>query len=500
MRFYWRYSQIEIVFLTPMSNAIFIIWLVINVLLMLHVLHEGILVINAIRKRSKKKPEVAIADLPKVTIQLPLYNEKYVVERLLDAVSAIEYPKDRLEVQILDDSTDETTETIRQYIERHKSNFVLVRREDRSGYKAGALAHGLTFATGEFVAIFDADFVPSPKFLLETIPHFQNPKVGVVQTRWLHINENQSLLTRAQALMLNTHFSIEQLGRHNANGFINFNGTAGVWRKSCIEDAGGWKADTLTEDLDLSFRAQAKGWRFEYLFHVGSPAELPSTFEAYRTQQFRWSKGAAECVRKNWKLLWKSSVKLGSKIMGSFHLLNSSVYLLVVLLLLLSPFVYYVNTENLVTVPFHKHFLPIGPIVSVSLFLIFLAGSLIANKNKLKALIWYVPSLFTFFSMTTGISLYMSFGVLEGYFGKKSPFVRTPKFGDENITKKIKRGYDYKKEYSIKLLEILCWGYGLYWFYIGTQTMNAMIIAYSLIILTGFTLALFFKNQTFQWR
>jgi hypothetical protein len=453
-----------------------------------------------LRKKKKKKPEVNEEDLPMVTIQLPLYNEKYVIERLLDAVRDIEYPKHLLEVQILDDSTDETTETIREYIEKYDCNFDLVRRDDRAGFKAGALAYGLKFAKGEFVAIFDADFIPSRQFLMETIPHFQNEKVGVVQTRWLHINEKQSLLTRAQALMLNTHFSVEQLGRHNAEGFINFNGTAGVWRKACIEDAGGWKADTLTEDLDLSFRAQAKGWQFEYLFNVGSPAELPSTFEAYRTQQFRWSKGAAECVRKNWKMLWKSSVSLGSKIMGSFHLLNSSVYLLVVALLLLSPFVYYVNSENLVTLPNHELFLPLGPVVSASLFLIFLAGSLLANKNKLDALIWYIPSLFTFFSMTTGISLYMSFGVLEGYWGKKSPFVRTPKFGDENIAKKIKRGYDYKKEYSIKLLEIICWGYGAYWVYLGIQSMNIMIMAYALIILCGFSLALFFKNQTFQWR
>ena len=381
MLFYWPYSQIEIVFLTAMSNAIFIIWLVINILLMTHVFHEAILVINALRKNKKIKPEISSEELPIVSIQLPLYNEKYVVERLLNAIRKIDYPENLLDVQILDDSTDETTDTIRAYIEKYDCNFELVRRTDRSGFKAGALAHGLEFAKGEIVAIFDADFVPSPTFLKETIPYFENEEVGVVQTRWLHINKQQSLLTRAQALMLDTHFSVEQLGRHNADGFINFNGTAGVWRKVCIEEAGGWKADTLTEDLDLSFRAQAKGWRFEYLFDVGSPAELPATFEAYRTQQFRWSKGAAECVRKNWRMLWSSSVKLGSKIMGSFHLLNSSVYLLVVALLLLSPFFYYINSEDLVTVPYHKLFLPIGPTVSASLLLIFLSGSLIANKK-----------------------------------------------------------------------------------------------------------------------
>lgn len=499
MLFYWHYSPNEIVLLATMANAIFIVWLVINLLLMTHVIHEAILVFSAARARKKKLPEIDPEALPIVTIQLPLYNEKYVVGRLLDAIAAIDYPEHLLEVQILDDSTDETTEVIQAYIDQHKAPFQLIRRENREGFKAGALAYGLKQAKGEFVAIFDADFVPSPDFLRKTIPHFSNPKVGVVQTRWLHINEKQSMLTRAQALMLNTHFSVEQLGRHNADGFINFNGTAGVWRKKCIADAGGWQADTLTEDLDLSFRAQAKGWKFEYLFDVGSPAELPSTFEAYRTQQFRWSKGAAECVRKNWKMLWSSSMSTGTKIMGSFHLLNSSVYLLVVLLLLLSPFAYYVNSKDLISLPYHHYLLVLGPIVSASLFLIFLAGSLLTATNKWYALVWYVPSLFMFFSMTTGISLYMSFGVLEGYIGKKSPFVRTPKFGEQNISKKIRRGYDFKKEYSIKFFEVLCWVYGIYWGYLGIQTHNPMVIAYALIILTGFSLSLFFKNRTFQW-
>lgn len=467
---------------------------------MMHVVHESILVINALRKRPKADKKFQDTDYPMVTVQLPLYNEKYVVERLLNAVRDLDYPKDKLEIQILDDSTDETTEVIRKYIADNNLNFDLVRREDRKGFKAGALAYGLQFSKGEFIAIFDADFIPSQDFLKKTIPHFQNSEVGVVQTRWLHINEEQSMLTRAQALMLNTHFSVEQLGRHNADGFINFNGTAGVWRRKCIDDAGGWHADTLTEDLDLSFRAQSKGWKFKYLFDVGSPAELPSTFAAYRTQQFRWSKGAAECVRKNWKILWNSSVSFGSKLMGSFHLLNSSVYLLVVALLLLSPVVYHIISNNLVTIPFYKYLLPIGPTVSIFLFLIFLAGNLIGSKKVGQTLLWYIPSLFTFFSMTTGISLYMSFGVLEGYIGKKSPFVRTPKFGEKNLEKKIKHGYDYKKEYSIKFLEAICWIYGIYWFYVGVTVINPMIIAYALIILTGFSLSLFFKNQTFQWR
>lgn len=483
-----------------MANILFIIWLCVNSLLLLHVLHEGILVVNALRRRVKTVPMPTEEALPRVTVQLPLYNEIYVVTRLLDAIAALDYPKHLLEVQILDDSTDATTETIENYLAENNLDFQLIRRENRNGYKAGALAYGMGTATGEFIAIFDADFVPNADFLMKTIPHFRDPKVGVVQTRWLHINEEQSLLTRAQALMLNTHFSIEQLGRHNADGFINFNGTAGVWRKSCIEDAGGWQADTLTEDLDLSFRAQTRGWRFEYLFNVGSPAELPSTFAAYKTQQFRWSKGAAECVRKNWKALWNSSVSFGAKVMGSFHLLNSSVYLLVVTLLLLSPFIYYVQSEHLITIPFAHYFASLGPIVSASLFLIFLIGNLIGSKNVFATLIWFVPTLFVFFAMTTGISLYMTFGVIEGYIGKKSPFVRTPKFGEKNLEKKIKRGYDFKKEYSIQFLEFVCWIYGIYWLVVGIQIQQPFILAYALILLTGFSLALFFKNKSFKWR
>lgn len=221
------------------------------------------------RKETRKEPVPVpfLVQLPAVTVQLPVYNEKYVIERLLDAIGKLDYPKNLLEVQVLDDSTDETAEIIQNKSEHlcdQGLNIHVIHREDRTGFKAGALANGLKFSSGEFIAIFDADFIPNPDFLLKTLPHFINNKIGVVQTRWGHINRNYSLLTQLQAFGLDAHFSIEQTARKAAGSFINFNGTCGVWRKSCIEDAGGWSADTLTEDLDLSYRAQLRGWEFRY--------------------------------------------------------------------------------------------------------------------------------------------------------------------------------------------------------------------------------------------
>ncbi|MEY4048809.1 MAG: hypothetical protein RL284_2360, partial [Bacteroidota bacterium] len=220
---------------------------------------------------------------PMVTVQLPLYNEQYVVERLIDTIAAFDYPKDRFEIHILDDSTDETLDIVKRKVEEYKAKGFQIEqilRTVRQGYKAGALKDGTVFAKGEFLAIFDADFMPKPEFLKKTVPFFQDPKVGVVQTRWEHINQNYSLITKLQALQLNVHFTVEQVGRMQGDYFLQFNGTAGVWRKSTIEDAGGWEADTLTEDLDLSIRAQMKGWKIKFLEGIGSPAELPAEMNA----------------------------------------------------------------------------------------------------------------------------------------------------------------------------------------------------------------------------
>lgn len=259
-----------------------------------------------LRYEKKKKKEASIpllnADrLPNVTVQLPLYNELYVVERLLECIAKLEYPKDKLQIQVLDDSTDESLKLTQDLVlknQKEKVPIELITRKDRKGFKAGALKQGLETARGEFIAIFDSDFLPQSDWLLKTVPHFENPKIGVVQTRWGHLNRGFSVLTEIQAFALDAHFLLEQVGRNQQNHFINFNGTAGIWRKECILDAGNWEGDTLTEDLDLSYRAQLKKWKFKYLDEVVTPAELPVTLSAIRSQQFRWNKGGAENFKK----------------------------------------------------------------------------------------------------------------------------------------------------------------------------------------------------------
>ncbi|HEX6890617.1 MAG TPA: cellulose synthase family protein [Chryseolinea sp.] len=303
-----------------------------------------------VRRKSKtQKPLINVKFDPLITVQLPIFNEKYVVERLIDAVASLDYPKNRLEIQILDDSTDETSEIILKKIASVRPlglNIKFIHREDRSGFKAGALTHGLKVASGEFIAIFDADFLPAPDFLKNTIKHFSDPEVGVVQTRWTHLNGDYSLLTKLQAFALDAHFSIEQSARNSVGSFMNFNGTAGIWRKECIESSGGWSFDTLTEDLDLSYRAQLKGWKFKYLQDITTPAELPVVMQAVKSQQFRWSKGAAETGRKLFGTVLQSDISPGKKILAFFHLFNSSVFIVVFIAALLSVPVLYIKDRH----------------------------------------------------------------------------------------------------------------------------------------------------------
>ncbi|EDO26837.1 predicted protein, partial [Nematostella vectensis] len=257
-------------------------------------------------------------EIPFITIQLPVYNELYVMERLLNNIVNIEYPKDKLEIQVLDDSTDESVISTAKQIERLQKTGIDIKhiqRENRIGFKAGALKEGLEKAKGEFIAIFDADFLPEKDWLLKTVPYFKNPEIGVVQTRWGHINRNYSTLTKIQAFALDAHFTLEQVGRNSQGHFINFNGTAGIWRKECIYDAGNWEGDTLTEDLDLSYRAQLKKWKFKYLENVVTPAELPVIISAARSQQFRWNKGGAENFQKMLKkIITSNTISFKTKI------------------------------------------------------------------------------------------------------------------------------------------------------------------------------------------
>ncbi|HEX2698493.1 MAG TPA: cellulose synthase family protein, partial [Anaerolineales bacterium] len=277
---------------------------------------------------------------PAVTIQLPTFNEKYTVERLLRAVTGLNYPRDLLQIQVLDDSTDDTVEIVRGLVEGYKTggfNIQLIHRTDRKGYKAGALNEGLQTAAGEFIGIFDADFLPNPDWLHRTVPLFQDQTLGCVQTRWGHTNRKYNSLTRAEAMGIDGHFVVEQTVRSNNDFFLNFNGTAGLWRRACIEDSGGWEWDTLTEDLDLSYRAQMRGWKIDYLPDVVVPAELPSQVEAFKKQQFRWAKGSFQVVRKILpRVFAQPDVPWRVRLMALLHLTGYAVHPLMLSLLLLT--------------------------------------------------------------------------------------------------------------------------------------------------------------------
>jgi cellulose synthase/poly-beta-1,6-N-acetylglucosamine synthase-like glycosyltransferase len=384
-------------------------------------------------KEAKKKatPIPVLTNFPSVTVQLPVYNEKYVIERLLVAVSKLDYPKDRLEIQVLDDSTDETSEIIRiksLALQQQGLNIHVIHRNDRTGYKAGALAHGLKSAKGEFIAIFDADFIPESDFLLKTLPHFTNDNVGVVQTRWGHINRNYSLLTRLQAFGLDAHFSIEQTARKAAGSFINFNGTCGVWRKRCIEDAGGWSADTLTEDLDLSYRAQLKGWEFRYREEIETPGELPVIMQAIKSQQYRWNKGAAETARKNFGRVWRGDFYFKNKVHAFFHLFNSSVFVFILIASLLSiPMLWIKATHPEIGWLFHAGTIFLLGFFSITFFY-WIATKKFHKDSPTTTFLSLYPR---FLIVSMGLSFHNGLAVLEGLVGRKSPFIRTPKF---NVT------------------------------------------------------------------
>ena len=391
--------------------------------------------LNYIRSRIKRKKEPQkceeLSELPFVTIQLPLFNEKYVVKRLLDSVSKLNYPKDKYEVQILDDSTDETTEILKDELPKYQEqgfDYKLVLRENRIGFKAGALDYGLHNAKGEFIAIFDADFVINPEFLHKTLWCFNDPEIGLVQTRWEHLNRNHSLLTKLQAFALDGHFSVEQVGRNFGAHFINFNGTAGIWRKKTIIDAGGWEHDTLTEDLDLSYRAQLKDWRFIYLEEVEAPAELPMAISALKSQQFRWTKGGAENFVKLFpKLLFSKGIPFKHRLHGLAHLFNSSVYLFVFLAALMSvPLISVVKMDES-----YANLIRFTSIFFVSTGFLMFYYWLSFRENYSNGLVKFFAFTFRFLqflSVSLGMSFYNTKAVLMAYAGKKTPFVRTPKF------------------------------------------------------------------------
>lgn len=372
----------------------------------------------------------SFSSLPPVTVQLPVYNEKYVIARLIDAAAQISYPLDKLEIQVLDDSTDETTMLAEKKVKEWRMKGVNIRhlhRLHREGFKAGALAAGLQVASGHYIAVFDADFIPPSDFLEKTLPHFCKERVGMVQTRWEHVNSNYSLLTAVQAFALNAHFRVEQAGRHAGGCFINFNGTAGIWRKDCILDAGGWQADTLTEDLDLSYRAQLKGWQFVYLEEVTSPAELPPVMQAYKLQQYRWTKGGAETARKHFRALLSADLPLLTKWQALAHLFNSAAFVAVIVCALLSvPLLWLKQSDGLASSLFG--WMRLLQVSFLIMALIYIVSSLSGYPHKGSRMVYFLRTFPLFLFMQAGLSLHNAIAVLEGYWGRRTPFVRTPKF------------------------------------------------------------------------
>lgn len=409
-------------------------------------------------KRKKATPPKPIYDpetTPKVTVQLPMFNELYVAERIIETIAAFDYPKDKLQIQVLDDSTDETKDVIAKKVEEVAArgiNIQHIHRVDRTGYKAGALDSAMDKVESEFICIFDADFIPEPDFLQKTMPYFQDPNVGVVQTRWGHINKTYSILTELQAFGLNGHFAIEQGGRNASGHYINFNGTGGIWRKKCIEDAGGWEHDTLTEDLDLSYRAQIKGWKFKYLEDVIAPAELPITMSALKSQQHRWMKGGAECFVKMWKtLLTAKGVKMSDRIHGLSHLFNSSVFVFILMISLLSLVVLHIK-DSFSDLNYVLQYM--GVFIISTVFLMYYYWNAYRDKtaNTFTSFFRFLGRFFQFLIVSMGLSLSNSVAVIEGYLGIKSSFVRTPKF---NVSKKSEfKGNKYDKK-SLSIINIM---------------------------------------------
>ena len=439
--------------------------------------------------RTREKVPVPIGrfgekNLPNITVQLPLFNERYVCERLIEAVADFDYPIDKLDIQVLDDSTDDTTEIARKKvyeIAERGFQISLIHRTDRSGYKAGALENGLRTAKGELVAVFDADFQPPPTILRETVDFFVEPKVGMVQARWDHINRKYSMLTRIQSLMLDGHFVIEHGARQRSGRFFNFNGTAGIWRISAIHDAGGWEHDTLTEDMDLSYRAQLRGWKFLYLPEVVAPAEIPVEMASFKSQQHRWAKGSIQVCKKMLPTILRADVPFKIKMEAFFHLTNNFAYILMILLALLLMPNLLVRTEHgwrevlLIDLP-----LFMGTTFSIGTFYVVAHKQLYGSPWQAIA---RVPLLM---SLGIGLSINNAKAVIEGVFGHETPFVRTAKHGVESRDGTWKRKRYHAKKGIVPLIELAFAAYFVFTIYIAVIGGHWVSIPFLLLFLFGY--------------
>jgi len=439
----------------------------------------------------------ATGSLPFVTIQLPIFNEKFVVHRLIENIIQMDYPKDKMEIQVLDDSTDDTRSLACKLVKQYKEAGYLIdhiTRFDRKGYKAGALKEAMSEVKGDFIAIFDADFLPKPSFLREVLPYFEDDNVGVVQTRWEHINQDYSLLTRLQAFQLNVHFTVEQKGRDAGKYLLQFNGTAGIWRKKTIDDAGGWEADTLTEDLDLSYRAQLKGWKIVFREDIGAPAELPAEINGLKSQQYRWMKGGAETAKKILPRIWQSHFSFWKKFHATMHLLSSSVFIFVFIIGVFSvPILFY-----LIPLGIDTKVLSIFLLSLVSIMVVYFAANAeLANPNEHKIYTWLKMILIfpVFLAVSMGLSLHNSIAVIQGYRGKKSSFIRTPKFNIKGLSDSIgkKGAYLNKKISIITISEGVMILYFLGGLWAGWSMNNNTFLVFHLLLVVGYGIVFYYS-------
>ncbi len=467
--------------------ALLIPYFMVLILLASYGAHRYILVYLYYKHRANRtgEPPQKFSELPRITVQLPIFNEQFVVDRLLQAVCNLDYPSEKLDIQLLDDSTDETAAVAKRLVENYASQGFPIsyhHRTNRHGFKAGALAEGLKSARGEFVAIFDADFVPPRDFLQRTIHHFTDPKIGMVQTRWTHINRNYSFLTEVEAILLDGHFVLEHSGRARSNVFFNFNGTAGLWRRRAIEEAGGWQHDTLTEDTDLSYRAQLKGWKFLYLQDVECPAELPVEMTAFKTQQARWAKGLIQTSKKILPHVLKSNERFHIKLEAWYHLTaNLSYPLMIVLSVLLLPAMvirFYQGWFQMLYIDL--------PLFMASTFSI--SSFYLVSQRELFPKSWVRSMLYLPFLMALGIGLTVTNtrAVLEALLGKQTAFARTPKYRVESKRDKVQASKYRRRLGWVPWIELLIGCYFAVTVYYAVENENYITVPFLILFVVGY--------------
>ena len=462
-------------------------YFVVMVILAGYGIHRYVLVYMYYRNRKNRttEPPTQFADLPRVTIQLPIFNEQFVVDRLVESICKVEYPKDKLDIQVLDDSTDDTVKVAKAVVDRYAAlghPITYIHRTNREGFKAGALQNGMLTSKGEFIAIFDADFVPPEDWLMRVVHHFADPTIGMVQTRWTHLNRNYSFLTEVEAILLDGHFILEHGGRSRSKVFFNFNGTAGMWRRQAIEDAGGWEHDTLTEDTDLSYRSQLKGWKFKYVQDIECPAELPIEMTAFKTQQARWAKGLIQTGKKVLPLVFRSDVPLRIKVEAFYHLTaNISYPLMIILSTLLLPAMIIRSFGG-----WFQMLLIDLPLFLASTFSI--SSFYLVSQKELFPRRWPRTFLYLPFLMALGIGLTLTNtrAVMEALLGIKSAFKRTPKYRVESKKDKA-LGQQYRRRLGIvPWLELLVGTYFFLMCVYAFSSENYWTIPFLLLFVLGY--------------